>query len=208
MSSHVVRFGVVVACVGLLAGWGCSRGPSRVHPPGIDASGAGKKALEDYDTDKDGFIGGAELDKAPALKASMKHLETNGDLNVSAEEITARIEQWQEDRLGKMSLGVTVTFRGRPLAGATVKFVPEKFLGDEVQAAEGETEDNGYADLSVPLDPDDPTDVRGVHCGLFRVEITKEGANIPAIYNTETTLGQEVSMDGENIQEGIRFDLK
>ena len=41
-----------------------------------------------------------------------------------------------------------------------------------------------------------------------RVEITAPGLNIPAKYNTETTLGQEVALDAKGIQEGISFDLK
>lgn len=209
MSYRVVRFGVVVACVGLLAGWGCSRRPSRVHPPGIDASAAGRLAIEQYDTDGDGLIGGAELDKAPSLKAAMKNLDTNTDKKVSAEEITARIQKWQDEKVGKMSLSCTVTYGGRPLEGATVRFVPEKFLGDEIQTAEGKTEATGFADLSVPPDPNEPN-IRGVQCGLFRVEISKKVGGketIPARYNTQTIFGQEVSNDGAGIQEGIKFNL-
>ncbi len=211
MSYRVVRFGVVVACVGLLAGWGCSQRPSRIHPPPIDASAAGRLAIEQYDTNGDGLIGGDELDKAPSLKASMKNLDKNTDKKVSAEEITARIEKWQDEKVGKTSLMVTVTSRGQPLPGATVRFVPEKFLGDEVQAAEGKTDSGGFADLSVPLDPNDPKDVRGVHCGLFRVEISKKVGGketIPARYNTQTIFGQEVSNDAAGIQEGIKFNLQ
>lgn len=207
MYARIVRFGVVVVCVGVLVGWGCSRGPSRVHPPGIDAAAAGKLAIQQYDTNGDGQIGGPELEKAPALKASIKNLDTNGDKQVSGEEVTARIESWQKHRVGKMSLMVLVTSGGRPLAGATVKFVPEKFLGDEVQPAEGVTDEQGYADLSVAVDSSDPTDVRGVHCGLYRVEITKQGVKIPPKYNTQTGFGQEVANDAENIQEGIEFKL-
>lgn len=177
-------------------------------PPGIDAVAAGKLAIQQYDTNGDGQIGGPELDEAPALKASIKNLDANGDKQISGEEITARIEDWQTGRVGKMGLLVLVTRGGRPLEGATVKFVPEKFLGDEIQPAEGVTDELGYADLSVAVDPSDPTDVRGVQCGLYRVEITKQGAKIPAMYNTETGFGQEVANDAENIQEGIEFKLR
>jgi hypothetical protein len=207
MSSRVVRIGVVVVCVTLLADWGCSRRPSRVRAPGIDASAAGRLALEQYDTDHDGFIAGAELDKAPSLKASMKNLDLNGDKKVSAEEITARIQHWQNvDKVGKMSLSVTVFRRGQPLVGATVKFVPEKFLGDEVQTAEGVTNERGVATLTVPPDPAQPN-VHGVQCGLFRVEITKQGDRIPPMYNTQTIFGQECANDAAGIQEGIKFNL-
>jgi hypothetical protein len=48
----------------------------------------------------------------------------------------------------------------------------------------------------------------GVAPGLYRVEITKDGEDIPAKYNTDTVFGQEVAMDAKGIQEGIRFELK
>lgn len=207
MSYQVLRMGVIVGCVGLLAGWGCSKGPTRVKPPGIDASETGPLALKEYDANGDGVIDATELNKAPALKASIKNLDDNKDGKVSGEEIVARVENWQEQKVGRMGLRVRVTRRGQPLAGAMVKFVPEKFLGDEVQPAEGVTDENGYALLNAPPDPDHPN-LPGMHCGLYRVEITKQGDRIPAMYNTQTIFGQEVSNDAAGIQEGIRYDLK
>ena len=207
MFYRVVRFDVVVVCLGVLAGWGCSCRSSRIHPPAIDASAAGKLAIEQYDTDGDGLIKGAELNKARALKAAMENLDTNKDGGVSAEEITARIKTWQKTNVGKMSLSCTVHRRGRPLQRATVKFVPEKFLGDQIQTATGETDEFGVAVLSAPPDPDVPGDA-GVPCGLYRVEITKQDANIRAMYNTETILGQEVAVDCANARRGIAFDVE
>jgi len=211
MCYQVLRIGVIVGCVAVLGGWGCSRGPTRVKPPGIDAAEAGRLALKEYDTNGDGVIDAAELNKAPALKASIKNLDASKDGNkdgkVSGQEITARIENWQEQKVGRMSLMVKVTRRGQPLPGATVRFVHEKFLGDEVQDAEGVTDAEGYANLNAPPDPNQPN-LPGMHCGLYRVEITKQGDKIPAMYNTQTIFGQEVSNDAAGIQEGIKFDLK
>lgn len=42
--------------------------------------------------------------------------------------------------------------------------------------------------------------------GFYRVEITKDGLNIPAKYNTETILGTEISY--ETMLQPIEFDLK
>jgi hypothetical protein len=191
--SRTTRFGVL-ACVALLVGWGCTRGPTRIEPPNIDAEAAGQQAMQQYDSDRDGSVGGAELDGAPALKAALGRLDQDNDGKVSAAEVTALVKKWQEDKLGKMPLPVTVKRRGQPLVGATVKFVPEEFLGPEVLTAEGVTDENGIASLSIPLDPDNPNDRPGVQCGLFRVEITKEGVDIPAKYNTQTILGKEVAL--------------
>lgn len=212
MSYRVICLSVAVVCIGVLAVCGCRRGPTRVQPPGIDASAAGRLAIEKYDTDKDGVIKGAELDKAPALKAAIKRLDGSVDGKVdggvSADEVTARIRKWQESKLGKMSLVCTVYRRGQPLVGATVKFVPEDFLGPNLQTATGTSAELGIVELSAPTDPNNPNDVPGVPCGFYRVEITKQGENIPAIYNTQTTLGEEIAMDTDKIEQGIRYDLK
>jgi hypothetical protein len=45
---------------------GCPQSPTRISPPSIDALAAGTKAIEMHDTDKNGAVSGAELDKCPA----------------------------------------------------------------------------------------------------------------------------------------------
>ena len=191
--------------------WGGTR--DRVNPPSIDASAAGKDAVKMYDTNNDGKISGAELDKCPAIKAAIVQIDPSGKGEVTADMITARIRKWQDSKLGRMSLGCTVTRNGAPLAGATVTFVPEKFLGPAMQPATGNTGPNGMAMLSsVPANtsPTAPRQPPGVAPGLYRVVVTKPGLDIPAKYSTEagTVLGQEVAMDAAGIQQGLKFDLK
>jgi len=192
--------------IGLVLSVGCSKGPARLHAPSIDASGAGSQAMEMYDADHDGKISGAELDKCPALKAAIAQIDPSGEKAITAAKITARIKQWQDSKLGRMSMSCTVSRNGKPLANAEVNFVPEKFLGENVKTATGKTDKNGVAMISVPTK--DRSDPPGVAPGFYRVEVTKAGEKIPAKYNTETTLGQEVALDAEGIQKGIRFDLK
>ena len=199
---------VVSVCLGVLAGGGCSRTPPRVPAPAIDPAAAGQLAIQQYDTDGDGLIRGDELNKAPGLENALENLDTNQDGSVSAEEIAERVRVWQQTKVGAMSLSCTVTYRGQPLPGATVKFVPEDFLGGEIRAASGQTDEFGLAVLNVPASPDVPGDAPGVHCGLYRVQITKDGADIPAIYNTQTILGQEVADDCAAVRRGIVFELK
>jgi hypothetical protein len=175
----------------------------------IDAKKAAKGAIAQYDTDGDALIGRKELTKAPALRAAIKNLDTDGDGNLAADEIAARIQSWLDSRAGKFSWMCSVTLDGKPLSGATVTFVPEKFLGKAVQPASGVTDSGGYADLSVLPNPGQPN-IPGVYCGLYRVEISRKlggKETIPPKYNTQTILGQEVANDAANIQEGIRFDL-
>jgi hypothetical protein len=210
MFLRISRVGVVVACTAILVSSGCSSRPDREMPPEINAAEAGTKAVAQYDTDGNGLIGPEELKKAPALKAAIDNLDTNGDGSVSAEEITARITAWQESKRAKMAVPVRVLRRDEPVEGVLVRFVPEEFLGPAVKVAEGTTDEYGTAFLSIAPDPNNPNAAPGVHCGFYRVELTKEGANIPATFNTETTLGQEVANDAAGIKEGgsLSFEIK
>jgi hypothetical protein len=181
----------------------------RVFPPNIDAAAAGAEAIKQFDTDHDGKISGEELDKCPGLKAAIDNIDRSGNEEITAEKITARIKAWQDSKLGRMSLACRVTHNGEPLAGAIVKFVPEKFLGDNLKVATGKTDAHGMAMLSIPATSGDgPRLPPGVAPGFYRVEITKVGEDIPAKYNTETVFGQEVAIDAKGIQQGIKFDLK
>jgi hypothetical protein len=186
---------------------------TRVYPPHIDAVAAGKKAIEMFDTDKDGKLSGKELDQCPGLKAACTSTATSpstvdpaGTGEITAEMITDRIKAWQASRLGLLALRCTVTHHGEPLEGATVKFVPEKFLGPNMRTATGKTDQNGVAMLRIPTD--ETGGPPGVPPGFYRVEITKAGMKIPAQYNKETIFGQEVALDAPAIRSLINFDLE
>jgi hypothetical protein len=107
---------------------------------------------------------------------------------------------------------VKVTLNGRPLVEATVTLEPEPFLGDEIKAATGLTNAFGTTSPSIPKEErPDPTLPGGAHFGIYKVKISKivDGKEtIPARYNTETTLGLEVSYDEPGIMNGnIPFAL-
>ena len=198
-------FGAVFVCVPVLAPCGCSGRPARIDTPGIDASAAGSEAIKQYDANGDGMIGGVELEKAGSIKSALRNLDANGDGKVSAEEITARVQAWKDSKIGRMSISCTVNRGGMPLSGATVSFVPEKFLGEEVKAATGKTNNRGVAVLTIP-----EAKPPGVACALYRVEISKKvngKETIPPVYNTETILGEEVARDAANMASGIFFNL-
>ncbi len=196
MSRQVASFFVVVICVAVVVGcW--SRLPPRVRAPRINAAAAGEAAIEQYDTDGDGAISGEELEKAPSLKRASRQIDRNDDGKINAKEIADRIREWQASRLGRRVLTCTVNKDGKPLEGATITFVPEEFLGDQVQTATGVTDESGMAAISVPLSGNDPP---GVAPGLYLVRIT--GEDIPAKYNTETILGEEVAQDSEALIAG------
>jgi hypothetical protein len=156
-------------------------------------------ALELYDTDGDGKVAGGELEKAPGLKAALPRLDTNKDGGVSADEVAARIEMWQATKIGLTSFLFKATLDGAPLTEATVTFVPETFLGDEIKAGTSTTDFAGVGAATIPKDQrPQPTTPPGMQLGMYRVKISKlvnGKETIPRKYNEETILGQEVAND-------------
>ncbi|MCH2113301.1 MAG: hypothetical protein MK171_00085 [Pirellulales bacterium] len=170
---------------------GCSDGPQRVPSISIDAYAAGLAAMEQYDANGDGTIGANELKDAPSLHSAIANLDTDSDGAVSAEEVAARIREWQETEVGLITgISCRVTYKGAPLAGATVIFEPEKFLGDSVRSCVGTTSKRGRAGLRMP---DASHKIPGASPGFYRIKITSPHVEIPAKYNTQTVLGREIA---------------
>ena len=198
---------LTTAILAVVLAWGCSKKP-KIDAPEIDAVAAGYAALAQYDDNNDGKISGPELDKAASLKSNLAKIDLNNDGAVSYDEITDRIIYWQKTKMihTRTPIHCTVYHNKKFLAGADVKLVPEKFLGDKMKTAKGRTNSNGVAVLA--LADAKPGDPPGVGPGFYRVEITKSGEEIPAKYNTNTTLGLDTTMDNPLIRKGIRFDLE
>jgi hypothetical protein len=191
---------------------GCSSGPGRVKPPSISASGAASEALELYDKDGDGSIAGAELDAVPGIKAAMETIDGDKDGKVTADEIQARIEKWQKFNYGVMTINCKFTLDSRPLGGAQITFEPESFLGGDLKTAVGETSSDGAVTVSIPKDQRPTADMPpGLQLGLYRIRVSKmvNGAEtIPAQFNAETTVGQQVSPDDPAIAaQRVQFAL-
>jgi hypothetical protein len=204
---------VLLACAVGGAASGCSRGPAPVRQPSIDPAAAGREAIALYDSDGNGRIAGPELDASPPLQAALARLDTDGDGGISAAEIAERVKAWKAMRTGLASVRCHVTLDGRPLAGAQLVLEPEPFLGDNIKAAAGET--NPFGDVAptvAPEDLPDPSLPGGVHFGLYRVRISKpvDGREIlPSRYNTETTIGQEISYDDPGMAaNNVQFKLE
>jgi hypothetical protein len=198
MSVRWTSFATFFALGSVVFASSCRYGPPPVEHPSVNPAKAGRLAIEQYDTNGDGVVSGAELDQAPGLRAGLPRLDTNGDKAISADEVAARIEQWRRGGVALMSFACTVTLDGQPLSGATVTFEPESFLGDQYKTASGVTSDYGTASATIPKDQrPDPT-LSGMHVGLYKVRISKRAGDrelIPPRYNEQTMLGQEVSRD-------------
>jgi hypothetical protein len=180
---------------------GCSSPPPRVVAEPV-VSNAGAAAIEAHDADKDGLLSEQELLKAPGLKAGFKMADANLDGKLSAAEIDARVAAWTKSKAGRMTVACNIFQHGMPLADAEVRFVPESFLGSALPTATGKTSGQGMAMPTAPK-----ADAQGVPPGYYRVEIYSANNDIPAAYNTATTLGVEVALDSEAVRQPLRFEI-
>jgi len=159
----------------------------------VDPDEASAAAIEQYDTNGDGLLDETELRGCPALLRELRAYDESKDSKLSAAEIGAQIREMYGRGGGMTSISCTVNLDGSPLSGATVKFVPEGFLGPEIKAAEGVTNASGVAAISLP--PEElPKPLRRqsmMRVGIYRVEVTHPTTKIPAKYNTNTELGFE-----------------
>ncbi len=179
----------------LVATMGCSRGPSALRPPKVDAKAAAKSAIAEFDRDGDGKLSKAEWSTSGALLAIAERCDINKDGMLDIDEIRSGIENWQENAIGPRSLPFSVRLDNRPLEGAVVRLVPATFMGAGIPPAAAETSSGGGGQLAM-AEADRPRNAPNmplVQPGLYSVEITHPSKKIPAKYNTQTTLGIEVT---------------
>lgn len=176
---------------------GCSTGPGSIAPPDVDASAAAAAAIEEFDRNDDSALDSKELANCPALAYALPRYDSDGDRVLSNSEIEAGIVRWKATAVGAKLVPFAIQMDGRALAGAQVKLVPEKFLDGAVKPATGESGagGTGYLDMAAEDRPDNAPDMPIVQPGLYRVEITHPSRQIPARYNSSTTLGLEVARD-------------
>jgi len=201
-----IMTGCVVVVVSLAMVAGCSGKPKRLQQLPINAEAAGAKAIELYDTNKDGKISGDELNQCPSLKQSITNVDTSGAGELTADMITARIKKWQAMKIAVLPFTCRVLRNGQPLVGAEVKLVPDKFITDAIPAGSGQTDEEGRVIVSAP-NPD-PTAPKGVPPCFYRIEITKAGEDIPAKYNTETIFGRLIAPHGIPVTMGVDYNLE
>lgn len=186
---------------------GCHGGPVSIEAPRIDSASVAKAAIGKWDSDRDGHLSEKEAADCPGLAHAFKQYDKDGDGLVSSLELSSRVQSLFSADVGMFSLGCTVMLDNRPLQQAEVKLVPEACFGDSLKPASGVTRESGWAMLSIAAEdlPVGLQGVRGVNAGLYRVEITHPTISLPAHYNSQTTLGREVSQDDQ--LNGLRFTL-
>jgi hypothetical protein len=130
----------------------------------------------------------------PGLLSALKRADKNSDGRLSADEIADRLAFFHQQGM-QMDVAVEVTLGGRPLGGATVTLVPEKFMGPSVKPASAVTDEAGAGVFTTEGAGGEP-----VAPGYYRVRVSKnvQGRElIPPKYNTKTVLGQEIVPDAE-----------
>lgn len=189
---------------------GCGGGPSRVPAPSLRPAAAAQEAFRLYDKDGDGFLDPTELDASPALKKAVNAkasatsasfpIDQDQDKKLSLQELTTRLEGMVTSRVGRMTVACAVVRGNQPLPGVDVRFIPEPFMGSAIRPAQGKTDETGVARVAVEGE-------EGMTFGFYRVELSRKNAGgrelIPARYNAETELGQEVSVLAPEIRDGV-----
>jgi hypothetical protein len=195
--------GVALVFVG-----GCSNGPAAIRPPKVNASSAASAAIEQFDHNGDGQLSKEEWSTSPALAAVASGYDKNADGVLTADEIKAGVAAWQQSGVGARAVSFVVTLDGHALAGATVRLVPAPFLGDVIKEASAGTNAGGAGQLSVkPEDrPKNAPNIALMQPGLYSVVITHPSVKIPPKYNTETTLGIEITSSNPG-PEGVKWSL-
>lgn len=175
----------------LLMGIGCG-GPARVDAPKWNVSQAVKDAFQTYDRDTNGKLSADEA--SPGLREAFAATDSNKDGALSTEELTARLDLYVKSQVGSQDFSGTVNFSGRPLDGATVTFVPEKFLGESGKEAQGTTDAQGRFALQST-----GSSLPGARLGIYLIRVEKKNASgaesVPAKYNSATQLGAEIGTD-------------
>jgi hypothetical protein len=145
-------------------------------------------ALEELDKNGDSQIDQREVTSAPGLAFGARFIDTDGDGKLNRDELTARFTKYRDSRVGMTPKELQLTYNGKPLVGADVRLVPEFFLTDVIEPATGKTFGDGtvrpsIADSQTPL----------MRVGYYRVEVSAANPTIPAKFNSQTTLGLEIS---------------
>jgi len=191
MSRHlsVTAFALLLLAAGA-GGCGPSR-PARIIAPPLDPAAVSAAAA-------------ANLDKLPAIVFSRVVLDTDKDKKVSQAELLKWLEEVRDSKVAITNISVQVSHKGKPLANAEVKLVPEACMGGAIKEASGKTDQSGISMVTIP-----GGEYPGVNCGLYRVEITgngNDGKPLAAKYNAQSTLG--VAVGGMLPENGMAvFDL-
>ena len=188
-SMNLRQFAFCAFAVILLTG--CSSSKGRVEAPELNADAMADSAMDLCDSDGDGFISSSEIKASPALKFAKEDIDTDGDGKLSRDELLERFNIYVDTSVGLQGITLNVrkgSVNGDGLMGATVRLVPEPFMADYIEEAEGKVIDPSNGLVEIMTLPPDP----GVRVGMYTVKIESDDFKIASKYNEKSTLGIEV----------------
>lgn len=196
-----------LAVLAVAASIGCSGGPRRIQPPAIDPETAAAEAVELYDTNGDSLLDQQELVRCPGLLSNLGAYDLDGSGTLSTEEIAERLAARGSKRVGLLSMQAEVRLNGRPLPGADITFLPEPYLGEEIQKAHGKTTSGGSAFMAIPDEqlPEPQRGLNAIHVGTYKVLVSHPEIELPPQYSSETDT--PLGFETESGQSIVRFDL-
>ena len=194
---------LIVTSLALWLASGC--GPRPGSPQPLDPAAIASAAVAALDRNQSGAIEVAEM--THPLRSGAAKIDADGDGALTAEELTQRLARYGEFPVECLPLGCIVQLDGRPLAEGQVRLVPEAYFGASRRMVLGRTDPNGMADFKVEGERG-----FGVPQGMYRIEVSKTDSNgretLPARYNTDSQLGQEIAFDRREIEGSLRLELK
>lgn len=187
---------VGAACVALA---GCGGGPSRIDAPAWDPPRLASEILAQLDENGDARLDAEELAGAPGLASAAPRIDADRDGRLSGGELATQFEKYRDLRVGLRTPAFRLTYKGRPVPDAEVRFVPEPFLAGLIEPASATTDVDG---LFYPQS--EGQDVPGVRLGYYRVLVTSPKLKIPAKYaGAESPLGAHVSLAEDAASYGV-----
>jgi hypothetical protein len=150
--------------------------------PAVDPAAAAAKAIELYDKDGNAALNQTELAASPGILAALARYDTDGNREVSKAEIELRMKSmFSSSGAPWIAVQCQIMQNGRPLSGATVRFVPEPFLADSLQPASGVTDAEGYVNPKVAEEelPEDQKSLSIMQPGVYRVEVDHASVKKP-----------------------------
>lgn len=175
---------------------GCGDEVARIGMPPFQPKEIARAVLSELDGNGDSVLSASEFELSPGLNSSVSVFDGNGDGELSEDELVAEFQNWLNERTGLISLRCEVSHHGKPLAGATVRMIPEPFLEGVLPVAIGVTDAMGMTQISCEAEhlPKTLKSMRAMKPGVYRIEVTHPEVPLPAKYNMETTLGRSVSL--------------
>jgi hypothetical protein len=195
-----------VSCtaIALSVAAGCESGIA-TSPP-LDPAAIAAQAIAALDSNRSGALEAAEIVRAQGLRSGFRTIDSDANGIVTAAEIEQRLRQYGEFPVATLPVGCVVRIDGRPLPETEVRLVPEPFFGDSRRVVLGKSDEYGVVDFRV-----EGSESFGVPQGLYRIEVSKPDAagneTLPARYNTQSQLGQEIAFDRREIEGALRLEL-